>query len=122
LTSIENETSSRTPVLTDFPFFTPLGLILYAAPFSQAFVAFAARRLPAPSVEQLTRPVTQYLLFTLAASIATLPIIAFHFHRLSLVSLIANLAILPAQPAVIVLGGLALLLGTLYFSLGQLAA
>ena len=103
-------------------FFATLGLILYAEPFSRAFVAFAARHLPAPSVERLTRPVTQYLLCTLAASITTLPIIAFHFRQLSLVSLIANLVILPAQPAVMILGGLALLLGTLYFSLGQLAA
>jgi competence protein ComEC len=103
-------------------FFATLGLILYAEPFSQVFVAFAGRRLPASSVERLTRPVTQYLLFTLAASITTLPVIAYHFHRLSLVSLIANLLILPVQPAVMVLGGLALLLGTLYFSLGQLAA
>jgi len=103
-------------------FFATLGLILYAEPFSRAFVAFAERRLPAPSVERLTRPVTQYLLFTLAASITTLPIIAYHFHQLSLVSLIANLAILPVQPAVMILGGLALLLGTAYFSLGQLAA
>ena len=103
-------------------FFATLGLILYAEPFSRAFVAFAARRLPTPTLERLTRPVTEYLLFTLAASITTLPIIAFHFHRLSLVSLIANLLILPVQPAVMILGGLALLLGTFYFSLGQLTA
>jgi competence protein ComEC len=103
-------------------FFATLGLILYAEPFSQAFVAFASRHLPAPTVEQLTRPISQYLLFTLAASITTLPIILYHFHQLSLVSLIANLAILPVQPAVMSLGGLALLLGTLYFSLGQLVA
>ena len=103
-------------------FFATLGLILYAELFSRAFVTFAARRLPTQSVERLTRPVTQYLLINLAATITTLPIIAFHFHRLSLVSLIANLLILPVQPAVMILGGLALLLGTLYFSLGQLAA
>jgi predicted membrane metal-binding protein len=46
---------------------------------------------------------------------ATLPVIVYHFQRLSLTSLIANPIILPAQPAVMIL---AVLLGMVYNPLG----
>jgi len=51
------------------------------------------------------------LIVTLAAQILTLPLILHHFGRLSLVAPLANLLILPAQPAIIVVGGLATLIG-----------
>jgi competence protein ComEC len=47
---------------------------------------------------------------------------AYHFQRISLVSFIANPFILPVQPAVMILGGLAVLLSLVWFPLGQLAA
>ena len=40
-----------------------------------------------------------------------LPVMALHFRRISLVSLLANPAILPAQPGVMIRGGLAVLVG-----------
>ncbi len=101
-------------------FFATLGLVLYAQPLEQGLEGLAARRLPPETAARLSRPVAEYLLFTLAASLATLPIILYHFQRLSLVSLVANPAILPAQPAVMVLGGLAVLLGMAFEPLGQL--
>jgi competence protein ComEC len=51
-----------------------------------------------------------------------LPIIIYYFQRISLSSLIANPLILPAQPPVMILGGLALLAGTIYYPLGQVLA
>jgi competence protein ComEC len=97
-----------------------LGLVLYAEPLSRWFVNLASQRLPDPVVRRLAGPVGEYLLFTLAAQLTTLPIMALHFRRISLVSLVANPAILPAQPAVMVLGGLAVLLGMAWMPLGQL--
>ena len=47
---------------------------------------------------------------------------AYHFQRISLVSFLANPFILPAQPAVMILGGLAVLLSHVWFPLGQIAA
>jgi competence protein ComEC len=47
---------------------------------------------------------------------------AYHFQRISLVSFIANPFILPPQPAVMILGGLAVLLSLVWFPLGQIAA
>src|SRR5687768_17750341 len=47
---------------------------------------------------------------SLAAQLTTIPIMAYHFQRISLVSFLANPFILPVQPAVMILGGLAVLL------------
>ncbi|MBI4770772.1 MAG: ComEC/Rec2 family competence protein, partial [Chloroflexi bacterium] len=104
-------------------FAATLGLILYAQPL-QEWVTQRLSRIPylAPRASHVAQPLSEYFLFTLAAQLTTLPIMAYQFGRISLVSLIANPFILPAQPAVMLLGGLALLLGLLYLPLGQLAA
>jgi competence protein ComEC len=99
-----------------------LGLILYADPFQAAAQRGLARFLPAPQATRLAHFCSDAFLLTLAAQITTLPLIAFYFKQLSLISLLANLVILPAQPAVMILGGLALLLGLIWLPLGQLAA
>lgn len=103
-------------------FTATLGLVLYAAPLSQAFTRLASRFLPPATVERLAGPVGAYLLFTLAAQLTSLPVTIYYFGRFSLSSLLANPLILPAQPAVMVLGGLATLLGLVYLPLGQAAA
>jgi competence protein ComEC len=103
-------------------FMATLGLVLYAEPFMDAFVRLASRRLSEAAVKRLAGPVGEYFLYTLAAQLTTLPLIVFHFQRLSLNSLPANIAILPAQPPIMVVGGLAVLVGFLYFPIGQMIA
>jgi competence protein ComEC len=103
-------------------FFATLGLVLYAEPFQAWAVAQLARRLPQERARQVASPLAEYLLFTLAAQLTTLPIMAWHFQRISLVVLIANPFILPAQPPVMILGGLAVLLGLIWSPLGQVVA
>ena len=102
-------------------FMATLGLVLYADPLSQGFIRFASLRLPVAVAQRLAGPVGEYVLFTLAAQVTTLPVMIYHFHRLSLSSLLANPLILPAQPPVMILGGLAVILGLIYFPVGQLA-
>jgi competence protein ComEC len=97
-----------------------LGLILYAEAFSAAFNRVVSRWLSETTAAQLTRPVGEYVLFNLAAQLVTLPVMAYHFGVISLASLIANPLILPAQPPVMILGGLAVLLWLVYYPLGQL--
>ena len=100
-----------------------LGLILYAEPLSNlARTVFLKLRVPATTIEQILPPISDFVLLTLAAQITTLPIMAYHFKRISLVSLIANPFVLPPQPAVMILGGAAVLLALVWFPLGQLAA
>jgi len=103
-------------------FFATLGLVLYAEPLTDLFVRFAARYLRISTIRKLAPPVGEFFLFTLAAQITTLPIVIFHFQRLSLISIIANPLILPVQPAVMILGGLAVLLEMVFPPLGQIVA
>lgn len=103
-------------------FFATLGLILYAEPFHQWAVRLIGRFTLPETAKKIAAPIAEYVLFTLAAQLTTLPIMAWHFGRISLVSLIANPFILPAQPLVMILGGLALLLSFIYLPLGRLFA
>ncbi len=103
-------------------FMATLGLVLYAQPMQDATAAFIARRFPSAPVEKIVGPLSDFFLLTLAAQVTTLPITAYHFQRISLVSLVANPFILPAQPPLMVLGGLAIVLSRLYFQLGQAVA
>ena len=100
-------------------FAATLGLVLYAEPLSQWLIDSLARRMAESNAIKLAKPAADYLLFTLAAQTTTLPVIAYHFRQLSLSSLLANLLILPAQPPIMVLGGLALLSAMAWFPLGQ---
>jgi competence protein ComEC len=102
-------------------FAATLGMILYAGPFQDWFTGLLARHLPAETARKVAGPVGGYVLFTLAAQLTTLPIMAYQFGRISLIAVIANPFILPAQPAVMVLAGLALLLSFIYLPLGKVA-
>jgi competence protein ComEC len=98
-----------------------LGLILYAQPFQDWFTALLARRFSIETAQRISIPVSGYMLFTLAAQLTTLPIMAYQFGRISLVSFIANPFVLPVQPVLMVLAGLAVLLSFIYLPLGRLA-
>ena len=102
-------------------FFATLGLILYAEPFSQFANRIITKYFPISAAEKFTSLLSEFVLLTFAAQLTTIPIMAYHFKRISLVSFIANPFILPAQPAVMILGGLAVLLSLVWFPLGQLA-
>jgi competence protein ComEC len=103
-------------------FFATLGLILYADPFSPFANRIIAKYIPASAAEKSAELFSEFVLLTLAAQVTTIPIMAYHFQRISLVSFIANPFILPPQPAVMILGGLAVLLSLIWLPLGQIAA
>lgn len=103
-------------------FMATLGLVLYAEPLSEAFVNLAARRLPLNTAQRLAGPVGEYVLFTLAAQITTLPVMVYHFQKFSLAAFLTNPVILPAQPPVMILGGAAVFLAQVSAPLGHLAA
>ena len=102
-------------------FFATLGLILYAEPFSRFAIRIITKYFPTSAAEKFAALFSDFVLLTLAAQLTTIPIMAYQFKRISLVSFIANPFILPAQPAVMILGGLAVLLSLVWFPLGQLA-
>jgi competence protein ComEC len=103
-------------------FMATLGLVLYAGPLGEWFTNLLAKRMPADSARRLARPVGEYVLFTFAAQLTTLPVLAYHFERVSFIALVANPFILPAQPMVMILGGAATMAGLVWLPLGKLAA
>ena len=103
-------------------FFATLGLILYATPFSEFADRILTKYIPSSTGEKVAELFSEFVLLTLAAQLTTIPIMAYHFQRISLVSFIANPFILPAQPAVMIIGGLAVLLSLVWLPLGQIVA
>ncbi len=99
-----------------------LGLILYADPLAGWFLALSSRFLPLERAQRITQPVSEYILFTFAAQLTTLPVMLYHFHSFSLNTFLTNPAILPVQPPIMIVGGLALILGLIWFPLGRLVA
>lgn len=99
-----------------------LGLILYADPLSDWFLGLSSRFLPHEAAQKLTRPVSEYFLFTLAAQLTTMPVMIYHFHSFSWSTFIANPAILPVQPPIMIVGGLGLILGLIWLPLGKATA
>ncbi|MDP9314539.1 MAG: ComEC family competence protein [Chloroflexota bacterium] len=90
-----------------FAFARPIEGVLGAhRPFRWKWLAWA--------VEPLTA--------TLAASLLSLPILLYHFGRLSLIAPLANVLMLPAVPYAMVFGALASVAGMLWTPLGQLLA
>jgi competence protein ComEC len=99
-----------------------LGLVLYGDRLQEGFTRLLEQRVSSDLAQRITRPVSDYILMTLAAQWMTLPIILYHFKRLSLVSLIANPLILPPQPLVMVLSGVAVVAGAISDPLAHLLA
>jgi competence protein ComEC len=78
------------------------------------------RHMPAAHARRLAGLVGEAVLTTLAAQIATLPIIVYYFGSISWVGLLANALVLPVQPAVMLMGGATILVGSILPPLGRL--
>ncbi len=99
-----------------------LGLMVYATPLQHGAKAWLARRWGASAAEQWGGLLSEVLLTTLAAQITTLPALAYYFQSVSLITFVANAFILPAQPLLMMLAGLAIVAGLVWLPLGQLLA
>jgi competence protein ComEC len=93
-------------------FAATLGLMLYAGPWT--------RRLEARAGPTVARLLGEGLVVTAAAQVLALPLILYYFGQLSLASLPANLLVLPAQPGVMISGGVTALSGMAVPLLGQM--
>ncbi|NOX61974.1 MAG: ComEC family competence protein [Chloroflexi bacterium] len=99
-------------------FMATLGLILFSRPLQKRWSRVVGERLPG----LVSNLLAEGLLITLAAQITTLALVVFYFGRLSLVSFVANLLILPVQPPIMVVGGLAALVGMVLPAAARLIA
>jgi len=89
-------------------FLATLGLV-YLAPYLMIVLAW------------LPRFLAENLALTTSAYLLTLPLIWYHFGRVTLLALPANLLILEIIPLTMFLGFVALVLGLVFFPLGQIA-
>jgi len=97
------------------------GLILYVDPLEDWAESLLRRRLSTGRARRIVALLSEGVLVTMAAQVATLPVILYHFGRLSLITLLTNFLILPVQSYVMIVGGLATLLGLVVRPLGQVA-
>jgi competence protein ComEC len=100
-------------------FAATLGLVIYSGKWSQGFGAIVQRLAPNLAVGVITEWSAELVWSGLAAQLTTLPVIIAAFHRFSWVSLLANPIVLPVQPAVMGLGGISAILGSVWQPLGQ---
>lgn len=103
-------------------FAATLGLMLYADPLIQWTRRRLSNWLEKPAVDRTMGFLSEAVLITIAAQILTLPLMILYFRQLSLISLLANALILPAQPGVMIWGGLATLTGMVSPLIGQFFA
>jgi competence protein ComEC len=100
-------------------FAATLGLIVLFPPMERAAFTLYQQWRPGQAPGLGLALLSDLLIMTLAAQMATAPLVLYNFGRLSLVSLLSNALIGPAQPPVMVLGGLLALGGIVWPPLGQ---
>jgi competence protein ComEC len=103
-------------------FAATLGLILFTPSLQARVTRFLERRLPLEHAGRVMGFLNDALIVTLAAQVLTLPLIIYYFGRLSVISLLANLLILPAQPPIMFGGMITLVLGLLVEWVGRVTA
>jgi competence protein ComEC len=96
-------------------FAATLGLILFTAPIEGLFERGLTRFVSREQAQKGIRYLNDVLIVTLAAMILVIPLVIYHFGRLSLVAPIANLLILPVQAPIMITGGVATLTGLIPF-------
>ena len=97
-------------------FAATLGLILFAPGIERLFEQGLTRFVSEDRARWGLRFLNDALILTLAAQVLTIPLVVYHFGRLSLVAPLANLLILPVQPPIMSLGAAAAFTGALAFA------
>ncbi len=96
-----------------------LGLILFASPiYTRVHRMISSAGLPQTALS-IARDA---LIATFAAQVFTLPLILYHFQRLSLIMPLANILVVPVQPLVMASGALSLLAGLIWLPAGQIVS
>ncbi|MGB7338687.1 MAG: ComEC/Rec2 family competence protein [Phototrophicaceae bacterium] len=101
-------------------FFAVLGLVLFTEPLERQFKRLLHGILPNPIAERVGAFLNEPIVVSIAALIMTMPLIILYFGRLSLVSLLVNLLIVPVQALILLCGGLALIIAIFAPSLAQI--
>ncbi len=96
------------------------GILLIGGPLHDRFLARTAGPDKPVEVNRLLAGFGESVLVTLAAQIATLPFLLYHFAKYPLIGLLVNPLVLPVQPLAMILGMAAALVGMIYLPLGKI--
>ena len=105
-----------------FSVMATLGLSLFAGPLRARLEVSLGKRLEQKTALAVSNLVSETFLLTMIAQALVLPLSIWHFREVTWLFLIANPLILPVQPAVMVLGLVAMSAGLLWLPLGQILA
>ncbi len=101
-------------------FMATVGIALFANPLERWMRTKALAVFSMAVVKGGFGRILSILAVTTAAQLTTLPLVALHFGQLSLISIVANLLVVPVQPLIMIVGSAATLLGLAIEPLGQL--
>jgi competence protein ComEC len=101
-------------------FAATLGLVLYATPLHGWLVGKLTPRFTPAIAQGIADIASDVFLLTFAAQMLTMPLIIYHFGRVSLISFVVNPLVLPVQPALMILGGLSVIVGMFWLAVGKL--
>ncbi len=96
------------------------GILLIGAPLNDWFVKKTTSPDRPAEANLAIRSLGEFILITLAAQLATLPVLLYHFHQYPLIGLLVNPLVLPVQPAAMILGGAAVLAGMVFLPFGKI--
>lgn len=91
-----------------------LGMALLTPSLERALQAWLRRGMGEALAQSVGRWLSEPLVVSLTAQIFTLPLILYHFERLSLVALLVNALVVPVQAPILLFGGLATLVGLIW--------
>jgi len=101
-------------------------LLLYDIGFQLSFMAVLGILYLTPILKNKFKKIPELgqvkniLIITLSAQIMTLPLIVFYFHKVSLISLLANILILPVLPFLMIWGIVNSVIGIISINLGRI--
>jgi competence protein ComEC len=95
------------------------GLVLFSDSFTKALERALQRGFARHTARQITQWLAEPVVVSLAAQVTTTPLILVYFGRLSVVSFLANILIVPAQAYIMTLGWLAAMLGMIWPLIGE---
>jgi competence protein ComEC len=103
-------------------FAATLGLIVYARSFADATQKLIARLFSNQIAKTVVGVINDAVLVTIAAQVASLPLLVYYFRQISWISIFVNPLVLPAQTGVMVFGLISLFVGLFIIPLGSIVA
>jgi competence protein ComEC len=95
------------------------GVVLFTRGMTERLENLLKRGFAPRTARRIMRWFTEPVIVSIAAQVTTTPLIMLYFGRLSIISLVANILIVPAQAYIMTIGWLAVLAGMIWTTLGE---